>query len=87
MMQSSIIVMCPVIVITNAPTYQLSYVATLDQVTEDMEEELAQECVIFLLDWYSMMMGSYLLMGCFLMHFLSLLFVRIKTCSRVFGNL
>ena len=86
-MHSSITVMCPVVFLTTAMKYQLRDVATVEQVAEDLEEELAQECVRFVLDWYSVMMGSYLLLCCCLIHVLPLVSVRIQICSRTFGNI
>ena len=85
-MKIAIVVICPVICLTTDPKYQLSDVATVEQVTEDLEEELAQECILFVLDWHSMMMVSYLLLGCLLIHVLPLVSVRIHIRSRTFGN-
>ena len=64
LMQSDIIVMCPVICLTTFLKYQLIDVAIMDQVTEALEGELAQECVRFVLYWHSMIMVLYLLIGC-----------------------
>ena len=85
-MQSAIIFMFPVICITISLKYQLSDVVTMDQVTEDLEEELAQECVRFVLYWQSMMMGSCFILVCCLIHVLPLVPIRIQICSRTFGN-
>ena len=85
-MQSDIIVVGPVTYLKTSLKYELIGDATLEQVTESLEEELAQECVRFILDWHSMMMVSYLLLGCCLIHVLPLVQVIIHICSRTFGN-
>ena len=84
-MQSDIIVMCQVIYLTTNPKYQLNDIATADQVTEALEEVLAKEYIRLVLDWHSMMMRSYLLIGCFLIHVIPLVLVRIQISSRIFG--
>ena len=85
-MQSDIIVMCPVICLTTVPKYQLNDVATVEQVAEALEEQLAQECVRFVLDWHIRMIASYLLLGCFLIHVIPLVLVRIQIYSKTFES-
>ena len=85
-MQIDIIVMCPAFFLIDSPKYQLSDIATVEKVIEDMEEELADKCVIFVFYWNSMMMGSYLLLGSCLIYVLPVVSVRIQICSITFSN-